>query len=935
MKSLKNVLAAILCFAAVVSAQIWNSATPPTVADGATITIAAGVHGNLNVPENATITIIGGASYGGGMWDEQLVFDIPATSKVIWKAEFSGGVFSRTPGIVSFANVLIRGGELVVAEGGVITGVRTVLGVRDGGRITIDGGEVRATGGEAIFSRDSSSIVILSGVVSMTGSNAATISVLDSGSVAISGGLVIGQTPFGYDANRTNINITNNGAVVKIEENFDWKTYTAGTKDGFTTTPENAAVYWGGGGISYPNGFWYIEYDLIEDRPQRTIVWDRWFAVNPSNPGNHQPALIDGDTVRIALGANGTLRVPGNRTITIIGDNLNNSPQWWDRIALEIAPTSRVIWRATFTPGDMWMPEDGFRITGGGVFEFAAGSIRTCRRAIIVSDGGTFIASGGNITGRILLESGSTLNFLGGRLESTHINNNFEPTIAARGGSTVNISGGEISVINGTGSLAMVRQAILIADSSNITVSGGVINTIGSVEVAIRIGTINVDPTNERGMGNIVISGGVINIEANQRSHTAIVSHSNSITRISNVEINVKGSTSTTILTGINVDGDLKIDNVIKFNVEDTAQSQQLIRVANGNLTVEGAKMSVGTNGEVISVVNGNLSILNSEITGRTERVSIGSNLRRIIFHSNGKLTVSNSVITDLGDSGDFGGLILTSGDSEITFEDGAKIIGRIGRISGVSNITIKDGAQVLGRIDATTVNVFGGVVSYPDNNWAISSPSLTISGGLVISGARIACRVINTCNIDLVPNDDVLTMTGGTIIGYDRNEFSQGTRNGLVSFPEDADIFWGVSGGVAGIFYPGGFYPVDGIVPPSFIRERQPVSLSQYGILLENAVVSDVARFSIITPEPAMANVRIFDALGNVVWSVDDVGAYCIRPATMTVGDLGVCNTPLQWDLTNTTGRLVASGTYIIAVEATTISGRRYRYSARIGVKR
>jgi len=132
----------------------------------------------------------------------------------------------------------------------------------------------------------------------------------------------------------------------------------------------------------------------------------------------------------------------------------------------------------------------------------------------------------------------------------------------------------------------------------------------------------------------------------------------------------------------------------------------------------------------------------------------------------------------------------------------------------------------------------------------------------------------------------------------------------------------------------------------PIFIRNRENFLDDGYGILLENAIVSDFARISIITPEPAMANITIFDNLGNVVWTENGVGAYCIRPAmpdertTMNnVGDLGVCNTPLQnaviWNITNPNGRFVANGTYIIIAKATGISGRIYRYSARIGVRR
>jgi hypothetical protein len=38
---------------------------------------------------------------------------------------------------------------------------------------------------------------------------------------------------------------------------------------------------------------------------------------------------------------------------------------------------------------------------------------------------------------------------------------------------------------------------------------------------------------------------------------------------------------------------------------------------------------------------------------------------------------------------------------------------------------------------------------------------------------------------------------------------------------------------------------------------------------------------------------------------------------------------------LTNANGRFVANGTYLIIVEATTISGKTFQYSTRIGVNR
>ena len=107
---------------------------------------------------------------------------------------------------------------------------------------------------------------------------------------------------------------------------------------------------------------------------------------------------------------------------------------------------------------------------------------------------------------------------------------------------------------------------------------------------------------------------------------------------------------------------------------------------------------------------------------------------------------------------------------------------------------------------------------------------------------------------------------------------------------------------------------------------DNRNIQTSRHGILLENAIVSDFAKISVITPEQATINLAIFDNLGNVVFTADGVGATALgRPQ----------QTPIIWNLTNQSGRFVANGTYLILVEATGISGRRFIYSARIGVNR
>ncbi|MCL2845346.1 MAG: hypothetical protein FWE23_07855 [Chitinivibrionia bacterium] len=119
-----------------------------------------------------------------------------------------------------------------------------------------------------------------------------------------------------------------------------------------------------------------------------------------------------------------------------------------------------------------------------------------------------------------------------------------------------------------------------------------------------------------------------------------------------------------------------------------------------------------------------------------------------------------------------------------------------------------------------------------------------------------------------------------------------------------------------------------DGSCNPNFIRDRNPTDI-RYGILLENAIVSDIARISVITPELAQITLRILDVLGNVVFTETSVGAG-LKPARTNAADNAII-----WNLTNQSGRFVANGTYLIIVEARGISGKIHTYSTRIGVNR
>jgi hypothetical protein len=102
-------------------------------------------------------------------------------------------------------------------------------------------------------------------------------------------------------------------------------------------------------------------------------------------------------------------------------------------------------------------------------------------------------------------------------------------------------------------------------------------------------------------------------------------------------------------------------------------------------------------------------------------------------------------------------------------------------------------------------------------------------------------------------------------------------------------------------------------------IRNRKAKD-GKYGIVLENAIVSDVAKFEVKTPNPSQINFRITDALGNTVFE----------------SSMGACCPKIVWDLRNNAGRLVGNGTYLVIAEATDLVSRKvYVYYTRVGVKR
>ena len=206
--------------------------------------------------------------------------------------------------------------------------------------------------------------------------------------------------------------------------------------------------------------------------------------------------------------------------------------------------------------------------------------------------------------------------------------------------------------------------------------------------------------------------------------------------------------------------------------------------------------------------------------------------------------------------------------------------------------------------------------------------PNSVITIGNVAFGSSVALRSVTIGNSVTTIGNRVFEMTGLTSV----------TNYANIPQTITSNVFTNVSLSGVTLYVPHqsvelyrtadvwrDFRNIVGVDGETSIRNNQPRD-NRYGILLENAIVSDMARISVITPEPATVNLMILDNLGNVVFSADNVGATALgRPQ----------QTPIVWNLTNPSGRFVANGTYLIIVEATGICGRRYTYSSRIGVNR
>ena len=205
-KSTSKIVAWVLTFALVLSliptmplivsadtdSIVWDSnagnATTPVlvVEDGDVITIEPGASGRLTVPENATVTIVGGTVRMPVDNNDNIIqFYIPATSKVVWRAYYQSSSSSYS------AVTVVDTGVFEVAEGLIqlTAGLSSTINANSG-NVTVSGGSVIKTVRGYAINTTSGNVTISDGIV-----QGFDLAINTSANVIILGGWVSSATP--------------------------------------------------------------------------------------------------------------------------------------------------------------------------------------------------------------------------------------------------------------------------------------------------------------------------------------------------------------------------------------------------------------------------------------------------------------------------------------------------------------------------------------------------------------------------------------------------------------------------------------------------------------------------------------------------------------------------------------------------------------------
>ena len=899
----------------VVTARDWT-ATALTAADGQTIRITSSeALGTLTIPNNATITIISDGAEPIAR-TTALRLNIGDNATVIWRARVSNSGF---PEAVSFSGSSTSRFE--VHEGAII---------RQTGRST------------ALWTHSSSRIIVLGGEVSITGTENAIV-IGSNGSITVSGGVV--SAPNGraiHVGGGGAVNITG-GQIIQVE-NPNWGSSGITVFDGEVITINNGIRHSSLGSLTVPAGVTITvvsEGDLPIDHiatfnmhigtgatvnwKARTSITEAETALSIRGEGTfelHDGAIIrarnslamDNEANSIVNIRGGLIAATGTRVVgTLSSSNIiGRAPTNQTGGIIVAYPSTAAVRIAGTSDGLLSLPENA-RISWG------------------INDGNSCVLLDGNYL--------------------------FTPSNAQR------VWNWDGATINNSNDLAFFRDLVnagnnfsgeTITLGANINVSG-TWTAIGTAARPFR-GVFNGQGRSISGLSSPLfgnITGAEIRNLTINNSHGLLNNADGSL--IENVRVNIS-ATSVVGLAATTSGGDITIRNsLVSGNISASATGNNpvnlggLINDANsvviienssfeGNITANAATASSVVGG-LVGRAQQDITINNSSASGDIRSTVSGTTAASVALA--GGLIGRANITVGITESY-FSGEVLTTLSSTMTtanLSHTARSGGFIGYASGILGV---------GAVNISNSFVLADVLA--------SNASLGQSSGFTYSGGFIG-TLRNRINITNSYVNGEIIASGvsaarrrvGGIVGFwsasniESNVFSSlpcqsvdiaGTsaaqlRNRATFTDWDFENIWNINptsnNGFPFLRNAG----ADDTVGSTFIRPRPDTQPRRHGILLENAIVSDIAKITVIAPEPATINLRILDNLGNVVFTETAVGAG-LKPARTNADDNAII-----WNLTNNNGRFVANGTYLIVVEATGISGRRFVYSTRIGVSR
>ncbi|MCL2845830.1 MAG: hypothetical protein FWE23_10360 [Chitinivibrionia bacterium] len=897
--------------------------------DGEIITInRSGALGTLTVPANATVTIVTDGENPISR-TAPLNLNIGANARVIWKAR------TTTSSTINAVSLGASTGTFEVHEGAII----------------------KATAGQAITGNNAI-INITGGIIAAQGTTiVGNNNVLSHAPTSQTGGLVVSYPASG--------------------------SFMPGSRTDLISLPADANISWGVQGGR--NGIFYNETQfLATSGTQQISETVNWAGIT----------VTDGQVVRVSAASTGTLSVVAGATVTIISDGEQPIART-AALNLTIGEGATVNWEAKVAASGT---------TNAVNLGTGTGTIDVRDGAIIIAETGQAIAGSGaiNISGGLVAAQGTSIvsgvlsrmptNQSGGLVVAYPTNRFILQGDRPRCGLTSlpenadiwwTTNGGRIGIqynetelfattgtqhfwtgtINTAANLAAFRDFVNAGNSfsgdtirlgANISLSGTwtpIGNTSTNSFRGIFDGTgRTISGASAPLFGNA--SGQIRNLTLNS-SRGLVENYGGTI---ENVRVNTSGSIGL-----IGTAGGVTIRNSsVSGNMSPSVSNVSvnlggLVNNANGSVTIENSTVTanITANSSVGSIVGGlvgratqSVTIRNSSVSGDI-RSSVSGTTNTAVALAGGLIGQANTSI-DISESYFIGEVLTTLSSTATTagLNHTARSGGFIGYgagILGVGSVNINN-SFVLGDVlasnastGATSGSTFsGGFIGTLRNR--IDIENSYINGTIMASGnQRNVGGIVGYWSASRI--ESVFSATPCPLFGVEGTSAAQ-LRNRATFTGWDFESVWDISSETNNGFPFLRNVGANDNNGGTFIRPRPDTQPRLHGILLENSVVSDVAKISIITPEPAQITLRILDALGNVVWTATDVGATALgRPNNISydTGDRG--RSPLQtsivWNLTNQSGRYVASGTYLIIVEAVGQSGRRFVYSSRVGVSR